>query len=71
MCDETRISLPANPFLTRTTLCQLCVAPQTSRSRPVMTEPGREPRVSGGTALNHCATREAVNVNIIKVTSVT
>ncbi|CDQ89768.1 unnamed protein product [Oncorhynchus mykiss] len=42
-----------------TTLCQLCVAPRTSRSRPVTTEPGREPRVSGGTALNHCATREA------------
>ena len=53
--DETKISLPVNPSLTRMTLCQLCVAPRTSRSRPVMTEPGREPRVSGG----HCATREA------------
>ena len=48
--DETRISLPANPSLTRTTLGQLCVAPRTSRSRPVTTEPRREPRVSGGTA---------------------
>ena len=38
---------------------QLCVAPGTSRSRPVTTEPGREPRDSNGTALNHCATREA------------
>ena len=32
--NETRISLPAKPSLTRTTLCQLCVAPQSSRSRP-------------------------------------
>jgi hypothetical protein len=48
--DETRISLPAKPSLTRKTLGQLCVAPRTSRSRPVTTEPGREPRVSGGTA---------------------
>ena len=47
--DETRTSLPAKS-LTRTTLGQLCVAPQTSRSRPVTTEPGREPRVSDGTA---------------------
>jgi hypothetical protein len=31
--DETRISLPAKPSLTRTTLGQLCVAPRTSRSR--------------------------------------
>ena len=46
--DETRISLPAKPSLTQTTLGQLCIAPQTSRSRPVTTE--REPRVSGGTA---------------------
>ena len=60
--DETRISLPAKPSLTRTTLGQLCVGPQTSRSRPVATEPGREPRVSGGTpsALNHCDIREAL-----------
>ena len=48
--DETRISLPAKPSLTRTMLGQLCVAPRTSRSRPVTTEPGREPRVSGSTA---------------------
>ena len=48
--NETRISLPSNPSLTRTTLCQLCVVPRTSRSRPVTTEPGREPRVSDGTA---------------------
>uniref|UniRef100_A0A8C7VY14 PPFIA binding protein 1b n=1 Tax=Oncorhynchus mykiss TaxID=8022 RepID=A0A8C7VY14_ONCMY len=47
--DETRISLPANPSLTRMSLCQLCVAPLTSWSRPVTTEPGREPRVSSGT----------------------
>ena len=46
--DETRIFLPAKPSLT--TLGQLCVAPRTSRSRPVTTEPGREPRVSGGAA---------------------
>ena len=45
---ETSISLPAKPSLTQTTLGQLCVAPQTSRSRPVKTEPG--PRVSDGTA---------------------
>jgi hypothetical protein len=55
--DETRISLPAKPSLTRATLGQLCVASRTSRSRPVTTEPGREPRVS--VALNHCTTREA------------
>ena len=48
--DETRISLPAKPSLTQTMLCQLCVAPRTTQSRPVTTEPGREPRVSGGTA---------------------
>uniref|UniRef100_A0A8C7QBY9 PHD finger protein 21Aa n=1 Tax=Oncorhynchus mykiss TaxID=8022 RepID=A0A8C7QBY9_ONCMY len=48
--DETRTSLPAKPSLTRTTLGQLCVAPRTSRSRAVTTEPGRESRVSGGTA---------------------
>ena len=48
--NETRIFQPAKPSLTRTTLCQLCVAPRTSRPRPVTTEPGREPRVSGGTA---------------------
>ena len=47
---ETRISLPAKPSLTRTTLGQLCVSPRTSPLRPVTTEPGREPRVSGGTA---------------------
>ena len=29
--DETRISLPAKPSLTRTTLGQLCVTPRTSR----------------------------------------
>ena len=46
--DETRISLPANPSLTRTTLGQLCVTSRTSR--PGTTEPGREPRGSGGTA---------------------
>ena len=50
VCDETRISLLAKPSLTRTTLGQLCVAPRTSRSWPAATEPGREPRVSGGTA---------------------
>ena len=49
--DETRISLPAKPSLTRTTLGQLCVAPWTSRSRSAATEPGLEPRVSGGTAM--------------------
>ena len=41
--DETRISLPTKPSLTRATLGQLCVTPRTSRSRPVTTEPGREP----------------------------
>ena len=41
--DETRISLPANPFLTRATLGQLCVAPRISRLQPVTKEPGREP----------------------------
>ena len=50
VCDETRISLPAKPSLTRTMLGQLCVAPRTSRARPAVTEPGRKPRVSGGTA---------------------
>ena len=48
--DEPRISRPAISSLTRTTLGQLCVAPQTSQSRPAAPEPGREPRVSGGTA---------------------
>ena len=43
--DETRTSLPAKPCLTQTTLGQ-----STSQSRPVTTEPGREPRVSDGTA---------------------
>ncbi|XP_064875647.1 guanylate-binding protein 1-like isoform X2 [Oncorhynchus nerka] len=63
VCDETRISLPVKPSLTRTTLGQLCVAPQTSRSRPVTTEPGCEPLMVQlalqYSALNHCATREA------------
>ena len=45
--DETRISLPAKPSLTLTTLGQLCVTPWTP---PAATEPGLEPRVSGGTA---------------------
>ena len=48
--DETRISLPAKPSLTRMTLVQLCFAPRTSRSRPVTTEPEREARDSDGTA---------------------
>ena len=48
--DEPRISLPATPSLPRTTQGQLCVAPRSSRSRPASTEPGQEPRVSGGTA---------------------
>jgi hypothetical protein len=48
--DETRTSLPTKPSLTRMMLGQLCVAPRTSRSRPVTTEPGREPRDSDGTA---------------------
>jgi hypothetical protein len=64
--DETRISLPANPSLTRATLGQLCVAPRTSRSRPVTTEPGRELRVSGGTAedtrFKHLAMKAACNL---------
>jgi hypothetical protein len=45
--DETRISLPAKPSLTQTTLGQLCVAPWTPWSCPAATEPGREPGVSG------------------------
>ena len=48
--DETRTPLPTKPSLTRTTLGQLCVASRTSRSRPVTTELGREPRDSDGTA---------------------
>ena len=48
--DETRLSLPAKPSLTQTTLGQLCAAPWASRSRPAVTEPGLEPRISGGTA---------------------
>ena len=64
MRDEIRISLPAKPTLIRTTLGQLCTAPWASRSRPAVTEPGLEPRVSGGTAstcsaLAHCSTQEA------------
>ena len=50
VAGATRISLPAKPSLTQTTLGQLCIAPRTSRSRPVTKEPGCEPRVSGGTA---------------------
>jgi hypothetical protein len=50
VCDETRISLPAKPSLTRTTLGQLSITPWTSRSRPAATEPGLETRVSGCTA---------------------
>ena len=46
--NETRTSLPAKPSLTRTTLGQLCVAPRTPL--PVTTEPGRKPRVYGGSA---------------------
>ena len=34
VCDETRISLPARPSLTRTALGQLCAAPWASRARP-------------------------------------
>ena len=49
MRDETRISLPVKLSLTRTTLGQLCIAPWTSQSLPAATEPGLEPRVSGGT----------------------
>ena len=49
--DETRISLPAKPSLTQTTLGQLYIALWTSRLRPAATEPGLRPRVSGGTAM--------------------
>ena len=48
--DEIRISLPAKPSLTRTTLGQLCAAPWAARARPAAIEPGLEPRLSGGTA---------------------
>ena len=48
--EETRTSLPTRPSLPPTTQGQLCVAPWTSRSRPVTTEPGHEPRDSDGTA---------------------
>ena len=50
VCNETRTSLPTKPYLTWMTLGQLCVAQRTSRSRSVTTEPGRELRVSDGTA---------------------
>ena len=69
--DETRMSLPAKPSLTWTTLGQLCAAPWASRSRPAATEPGLEPRVSGGTAntvmqclrpLHHYGEKEAVGL---------
>ena len=46
--DETRISLPAKPSLTRTTLGQLCVAPWTSRSRPAAMQCLRPLRHPGG-----------------------
>jgi hypothetical protein len=49
VCDEG-IFLPVKPSLTRMTLSQLCVAPWSSRSWPAATEPGFEPRISGGTA---------------------
>jgi hypothetical protein len=48
------------PSLTQATLGQL-----TSRSRPVATEPGRKPRVSGGSNLNHCTTQEAPQLLIL------
>jgi hypothetical protein len=38
--DEKRISLPAKPSLTWTTLDQLCAAPWASWSWPAATEPG-------------------------------
>ena len=59
--DETRISLAAKPSLTRTTLGQLCIAPRTSRSQPATTEPGREPRVSGGTTSTAMKTQVFLN----------
>ena len=40
-----------NPPLTRTMLEQLCATPWVSRSRPPATEPGLEPRISSGTAM--------------------
>ena len=60
--DETRISQPATPSLTQTTLGQVYVAPQTSRSRPVTTEPLVAQLALQYSALNHCATWEALTV---------
>uniref|UniRef100_A0A8C7V278 CD80-like immunoglobulin C2-set domain-containing protein n=1 Tax=Oncorhynchus mykiss TaxID=8022 RepID=A0A8C7V278_ONCMY len=48
--QESLVRDETNPSLTRMTLGQLCVAPRTSRLRPVTTEPGRKPRDSDGTA---------------------
>ena len=61
--DETRRSLPTNPSLPRPTLGQLCVAPRTSRSRPVTTDPGTlmAQLALQYSAHNHCATREVLS----------
>uniref|UniRef100_A0A8C7VBK9 Autoimmune regulator n=1 Tax=Oncorhynchus mykiss TaxID=8022 RepID=A0A8C7VBK9_ONCMY len=40
---------------------QLCIAPRTSRSQPATTEPGREPRVSGGTTSTAMKTQVFLN----------
>ena len=65
--NETRISLPAKPSLTRTTLGQLCAAPWASQSQPAATRRLMGRRTIGlassglgrvwpaGISLSHCA----------------
>ena len=61
MRNETKISLPAKPSLTRTTLGQLCVAPWTSRANPESLVVQLTLQYS---ALSHCATREAQSLSL-------
>ena len=71
--DETRISLPAKPSLTRTTVGQLCVAPWTSGHARLRQSLGSNPEslveqlALRCSALYHSATREAL-FTILKAT---
>ena len=58
--DETRTSLPAKPYLTRTMLGQLCVAPRTRLRQSLGANPETlmAQLVLQYSALNHCAIRE-------------
>uniref|UniRef100_A0A674BVC7 Zinc finger MYM-type protein 4-like n=1 Tax=Salmo trutta TaxID=8032 RepID=A0A674BVC7_SALTR len=71
----TNVSEETNPPLTRTTLGQLCAASWLSRSRQPATQPGIEhgsvvtPLSLRCSALDRCATREAVKTTSTPVTA--